>query len=175
MGKLARSNPERERTQPAMGAGVAIAANDQAAGKTQAQLRPDNVDDTLSRLIDVEHPDAGGRSFDPERGQQLLPDLAGASSAACRGDGVVGRRECQFRIVNLEATTFDVEEPTGPAKIVQQVTINVQKIGIFADASNDMLIPYLGQQRAAKLSQGNAPSGSACGFTRQLPLCTAYD
>jgi hypothetical protein len=70
---------------------------------------------------------------------------------------MVGRGERQFRVMNLEATALDIEEPAGAAEIVQQMTVHMQKISIFADARNDVLVPNLGQHRTARLSQDNPP------------------
>ena len=44
---LGRPDPERQRAQPAMGAGMAVAANEGRARQAEAQLRPDDVDDPL--------------------------------------------------------------------------------------------------------------------------------
>ncbi|OIQ65249.1 hypothetical protein GALL_531940 [mine drainage metagenome] len=58
--QLARPDPESERTQPAMGAGMAVAADDQATGKAETKFRSDDVDDALPRLVDIEHGDTAG-------------------------------------------------------------------------------------------------------------------
>ena len=61
--------------------------------------------------------------------------------------------------MNFEATVLDVEQPAGAAEIVQQVTIDVEKIGILTDTGNDMLVPDLGQQCATGHFQIEPPSG----------------
>ncbi len=48
-----------------MGAGMAVAADDQAAGEAEAEFRSDDMDDALTRLVDIEHGDAAGRCFNP--------------------------------------------------------------------------------------------------------------
>ena len=58
-----------------MRAGMTVAADDQAAGKTKAEFGSDDMDDALTRLVDIEHHNAAGRSFDPQSRQQFLPDL----------------------------------------------------------------------------------------------------
>ena len=134
MRQFARADAERQRAEPAMGAGMAVAADDQAAGKAQAQFGPDDMDDALPGLVDVEQLDAAGRGLDPQRRQQFQPDLAGAGAARRRRDRVVRRREGQFRIVDGEVAALEVEQAARAAEIVQQMTIDMQQIGIVADA-----------------------------------------
>ena len=114
------------------------------------------MDDALPRLIDVEQLDAACRGFHPQRRQQLLPDLAGPGAAVRRGNGVIRGREGQFRTMDLEAPALDIEQPARTPEIVQKVPVDVQKIRIFAQASDDMLVPDLGQHRTAGLSQGQS-------------------
>jgi len=59
-----------------MGAGVAVAANDCTPRQAEAKLGPNDVNDTLSWLVDVEKLDAAGRGLNPQSRQQFLPDLA---------------------------------------------------------------------------------------------------
>src|SRR5581483_1158603 len=42
---------------------------------------------------------------------------------------------------------------------MQQMAVDMKEIGILAQASDDVLVPDLGQHRAARLSQGNPPFG----------------
>ena len=136
-----------------MRAGMAVAADDQAAGKAEAEFGPDDMDDALTGLVDIEHRDAAGRGFDPQGRQQLLPDLDGAGPPARRRNGVVRRRESQFRIVHRKAAAFEIEQAARPAEIVQQVAIDMEEIGIIAEMRDDMLVPDLGQQCTAGLLQ----------------------
>ncbi len=47
----------------------------QAARQTQAEFGSDDMDNALAGLIDIEHPDAAGRSLRPQRRQQFQSDL----------------------------------------------------------------------------------------------------
>ena len=132
MRQLARPDAERQRAQPAMGAGVAVAADDQAAGKAEAEFGSDDMDDALPGLVDIEHLDAAGRGLDPQRRQQFLPDLAGAGPAARRRNGMVRRREGQFRIMDRQIAALEIEQAARAAEIVQQMAIDVEQIGIVA-------------------------------------------
>src|ERR1700688_532389 len=77
MRQLARSDTEGQRAQPAMRTGVAVATDDQATRKAEAEFGPDDMDDALTGFVDIEHRNPAGRGFDPQRRQQLLPDLDG--------------------------------------------------------------------------------------------------
>ena len=56
--ELRRADAEGERAHAAMGAGVAVAADQRRAGQRQAQLGADDVDDAVAVLADVEQADA---------------------------------------------------------------------------------------------------------------------
>ena len=148
MGQLAGADAERQRAKPAMGAGMAVAADDQAAGKAEAKLGSDHMDDALPGFIDIEHPDAGRRRLGPQARQQLLSDLAGAGPSARRRNRMIRRCERQLRIVHRQVAVFEIEQATRAAQIVQQMTIDMKQIGVVADATDNVLVPDLGQQRS---------------------------
>ena len=150
MGQLAGADAERQRAQPAMGAGMAVAADDQAAGKAEAKLGPDHMDDALPGFIDIEHPDAGRRRLGPQARQKLLSDLAGAGPSARRRNRMIRRCERQFRIVHRQVAVFEIEQAARAAEIVQQMTVDVKQIGVVADATDDVLVPDFGQQGSAR-------------------------
>jgi len=88
-----------------------------------------------------------------ERRQQVLPDLAGPGAVMRRGNGMVGGRKGQFGIMDLEALALEVEQAARATEIVQEVAVDMQEIGVVADARDDMLVPDLGQHRATGLLQ----------------------
>ena len=98
-----------------MRAGMAVAADDQTTGKAEAKLGSDDMDDTLTGLVDVEHLDADGRCFGPQTRQQFLPDLARAGPSSRRRNRVVRGRERQFWIVNRQTTALEIEQNARPA------------------------------------------------------------
>src|ERR1700721_3054740 len=102
-----------------MRTGVAIAADDQAAGQTEAKLGTDDMDDALTGLVDIEHRDAARRSFGPQPLQQFDSGLAGAGPAMRGRNRVVRRSGRQFRIVDGKIAALEVEQPTGPSEVVQ--------------------------------------------------------
>jgi hypothetical protein len=146
--ELAGADAEGERAEPAMGAGVAIAADDQAAGEAEAELGADDMDDALPRLVEVEQPDVAGRRLGPQRRQQIPPGLDRAGPPGRGRNRMIGRGEGQFGIVDRNIAAFEVEQAAGAAEVMQQMAIHMQQIGIIADASDDMLVPDFGQQRA---------------------------
>src|SRR5258705_293586 len=78
MRQLARPDTEGQRAQPAMRAGVAVAADDQATGKAEAKFGSDDMDNALPGLVDIEHLDASGRRLGPQAREQFLSYLARA-------------------------------------------------------------------------------------------------
>jgi hypothetical protein len=56
--------------------------------------------------------------------------------------------------VNLEPTAFQIEQAARAAKIMQQMAVDMEEIGIIADLSNNMLVPDLGQQGTTGPFQG---------------------
>jgi hypothetical protein len=55
--------------------------------------------------------------------------------------------------MHRKVAALEVEQAARAAEIVQQMTIDVEEIGITADMRDDVLVPDLGQQRAAGLLQ----------------------
>ena len=58
MGDLRCADAKGKGAEGAVGRGVAVAANDAGTGQRQALLRPDDMNDALARIVDVEQPDA---------------------------------------------------------------------------------------------------------------------
>jgi hypothetical protein len=56
--------------------------------------------------------------------------------------------------MDVKIPAFEVEQATRPSEIVEQMTIDVKKIGIIANSGDDVLVPDFGQQRTSGLFQG---------------------
>jgi hypothetical protein len=56
--------------------------------------------------------------------------------------------------MDAKIAAFEIEQATRPAEIVEQMTIDVEKIGIIANFGDDVLVPDFGQQRTSGLFQG---------------------
>ena len=82
--------------------------------------------------------------------QQFQPDLAGSGAAMRRGNRVVRRCKGQFGIVDLKLAALEVKQAARAAEIMQQMAIDMEKISVVADVSDDMLVPDLGQHGAAR-------------------------
>src|ERR1700753_545286 len=126
MRQLAGAYSEGKRAEPAMCAGVTVAANDQAAGQAQAEFRPDDMDDALARLFDIEHGNAAGRCLDPQPFQKLQSGLAGAGTSARRGNRMVRCRKRQFRVMDREIPALEIEQTARSTEIVQQMAIDME-------------------------------------------------
>ena len=48
--------------------------------------------------------------------------------------------------MNFQAAALEIKQAPRAAEIMQQMAIDVKEIGILAHASDDMLVPDLGQQ-----------------------------
>src|ERR1700722_10331110 len=81
---------------------------------------------------------------------------------------MVGRRKRQFWAVDGEIAALEVEQAARAAEVVQQMTVDMQQIGIVADAENDMLVPDLVQHGTAGLFQGRSSLFEEC--RRHVPL-----
>jgi hypothetical protein len=138
---------------------MTVSAYNQAARQAQAEFGSNDMDDALARLIDIEHLDAAGRCLGPQRRQQFLSNLDCAGPTARRGNGVIRRREGQFGIMDLEASTLEIEQAAGPSEIMQQMAVDMKKIRILAYSGDDVLVPNLGQDCSARLTQGSPPFG----------------
>src|SRR6266545_4816435 len=66
---------------------------------------------------------------------------------------MVRRREGQFRIMDGKVAVLKIQEAARTAKIMQQMPIDMEEIGIITDMSDDVLVPDFGQQRTAGLFQ----------------------
>ena len=146
--QLARADAEGQRPHAAVRAGVAVAADDEAAGQAQAELRPHHVHDALAGLVDVEEADARLPRLGAQRFEQLRADLGGADAAPRAGDGVVGGGERQVRAVHGNAAALQVEQPARAAEVVQQMPVDMQQVGIVAEVGDHVGVPDLGKQRA---------------------------
>jgi hypothetical protein len=133
------------------------------------------MDNALPGLVDIEHLDASGRRLGPQAREQFLSYLARAGPTARRRDGVVRRREGQFRIMDGKVAPLKIQEAARTAEIVQQMTIDMEEIGIITDMRDDVLVPDFGQQRTAGLFQWLSSFWlfMAGGIRRGPPLCTA--
>ena len=89
------------------------------------------------------------RRFRAQRRQQFLPDLDRAGAPLRGRYRVIGRRKGQLGIVDRKPTALDVEQAARAAEIVQQMPIDMEKIGILTQSCDDMLVPDLGQHGAA--------------------------
>ena len=105
MGNFGGADAEGQGAHRAMRGGVTVAANDGHARPAQALLRPDHMQDALTRIVDAEMRDAGARRFIGEclRHRALLGIGDGAEIAAVGWDIVIRRREGPVRGAGRQA------------------------------------------------------------------------
>ena len=115
---LAGADAEGERAERAVGAGVAVAADDGHPGPGQAQLGADDVHDPLPLVAervegDAELPAVGLQRLDLRR-RLPVGDLDGRPRAAGRGRrGVVHRRHRAVRPADAQAALAQDRERLG--------------------------------------------------------------
>ncbi len=162
MRDLAGADAEGERPHAAMGTGVAVAADEERAGKAQAQLRPDDMDDTLAGLADIEQPHAMLFAEVAQILEQPSAHDAGVGAAGRGGDGVVGRREGEARIAQPVAFLRDIQDRASAAQIVQQMAVDMEQGVVVAEIGDDVLVPDLVEERLAGHSPITAPNSAHC-------------
>ncbi len=74
--------------------------------------------------------------------------------------------------MDLEVAAFEIEQAARSTEIVQQMAIDMKEIGVIAEMGNDVLVPDLGQHRAAGVFQWPIlPLASqASGIRRRQPF-----
>ena len=146
---LGGADAEGQRAQRAVGRRVGIAADDRLAGQREAELRPDDMDDTLARIErrDVGHAEVGDIGFEgldlPAR--LRLGDTVPA--IGCR-DVVVDHGERCFGPAHPAAGGAQTGKGLRTMHLVEQVAIDVEHAGAVVEVLHDVRVPYLVEQRA---------------------------
>ena len=128
---LAGADAEGERAEGAMGAGMAIAADDGEAGEGEAEFGADDVDDALAAAAEVVEGDAElaavlAHGFDlaPGHGFVDIVLIDGGDVVVEGGEGEVGAADGSAG----EAEAF---EGLGAGDFVDEVAIDVEEGGVF--------------------------------------------
>ena len=148
MAELRGADAEGERAQAAMGRGVAVAADQRRARQGQALLRPDDMDDAVAVLADVEQAHARLGGVGAQAAQQRRTRREGLLGAAGPGrDGVVGRGRHQARLGQRIALVHHLAQRPCARQVVQQDAIDVQQHEAAAQVGDDVAVPDLVVQR----------------------------
>ena len=147
MHQLRGADAKSERTHAAMGAGVAVAADQRRAGQGERQLRADDVHDAVAILAEVEQADAVlGRGGAHVADQRLAGRKGLLGAARCCRDGVVGRAVDQPRLRRRIALLDGFLQGARAGQVVQQQAVDVQQHEAVAEIGDDVAVPDLVEQ-----------------------------
>ena len=166
---LAGSDPEGQRTEGSMRAGVAVAADDRHARLGQPELRADDVHDALVRTPqavqrNAELPAVRGQLVDLGRGE-LVEDR---QAARVSWDAVVGRGDGPLGMAHLEPALPQTGERLGTGDLMNEVEVDREHRRGLRILADEMVDPDLLEQRSragahgpARLAQAPARIGRA--------------
>ena len=152
---LGRPDPERQRPEGAMRAGMGVAAHDGHARLGQAQLRPDDMDDALARIADAVEGDpelATVRVQLLHLGGRLLVEEW--ETAGGRGHGMISGGDGPFGMPNGQPALAQPGECLRARDFVDEVEVNREdgrRAGIIGD---DVVIPDLLDERSMAFGFG---------------------
>ena len=153
---LARADAEGQGPECAVGAGVAVAADDRQAGERQAQLGTDHVDDPLVAAVDVIERHAKLAAIRPQRLD--LPPRQGVANVelVLRRHVVIDRGERQVGPADPPARQPQALERLRTRHLVNQVPVDIKQRrlvgGSHLVALPDFLEQGLGHQRLPQLA-----------------------
>ena len=144
-----RSDAERQRTKSAVGAGMAVAADDGHARLSEAQLGADHVYDALVGRIKIEERDSeffaiALQSLDLQPGNRI----ENRSAAWLGGDVVVDRREGSLRLPDQAVSDAQAIEGLRRSDFVHQMEIDIKKRQAVVGNANYVLVPDLVEECA---------------------------
>jgi hypothetical protein len=128
MGRFARADPPRDGAEAAVRAGVTVRAHEEHPGLRDAELGADDVDDALTVVVEVEHPDPG-RCAPPAHVAEQHPagGIGVGGAARRRRDRMIGRREREVGPPHRDAGALDPEQVGSGFQVVDQVPIHVEQ------------------------------------------------
>src|SRR6202043_3408084 len=142
------------------------------AGQAQAELGPDDMDDALAGLADIEEAHALLAAQAAEILEQAKPRGCGPNAAGSAGNGVIGSGKGEAGVAQAIALFLDVGDSAPATEIVQQVAVDMEEGVAVAEIGDDMLVPDLVGQRLPGHSITSLPparrKGARGSFTDHL-------
>ena len=147
---LRRTDAEGDRTEGAVRAGVAVAADDRHARLGETQLRADDVDDALVEVAERVQPDTEllgvlAQRLDLGAGDGVLDRLVPVDGR----DVVVLGRDGQVGAADGPAAEPQPIERLRAGDLVDEVQVDVEEVGFAGHRPYDVLVPDLLGQRPA--------------------------
>ena len=166
---LAGADAEGQRAERAVRGGVGVAAHDRHAGLGQAQLRANDVDDSLVGV-------AQGVQADAELLGVLTQgvDLGAARNVrdgqvdVDRGRVVILGRDRQIGAANLSSREAQALERLGARHFVHEVEVDVEQVGgAVLPLGHDVVSPHLFCHRSAHCSSSGPHFGDTVSYIRR--------
>ena len=149
---LGRADPERERAEGAVGAGVAVAADDRHARLREPELRADHVHDAAPRITQAQQLEAvlarvALQLADLPR-RRLEPDRQPAEHLGAVGrHGVIERRDRALRSPHAEVARFQLGESLRRGDLVREMQVDGEHRGRLGGFGQDLVrLPDLLEQ-----------------------------
>ena len=156
---FAGADAEGHRAHGAVRGGVAVAADDRHAGLRQAQLRADDVDDPLLRVVQIVEPDAKLLAVVAERVDLLLGDRVEDRQRPIRGRNVmVGRGHGPLGPAHFATGQSQTFESLGAGDLVNQMEIDIQNRRLPCLGSDDVGVPNFVEHRARGSGSHQSPA-----------------
>ena len=138
----------RQRTERAVGRGMAVAADDGGAGQGEALLGPDDVDDALALVVlvvvlDAEVLDVFGQGLDLDARLLLLDPQAAIGGR----DVVVDDGECLSRRADFSPGQPQSFECLRAGHLVHEMTVDIEDAGAIGLAVDDVGVENLVVER----------------------------
>ena len=142
---LAGADAKGQRPEGAVGAGVAVAADDRRARQRHAQLGTDHVHDPLMSALDIVQRDAKLAAVGPHRLDLLARQWVANIELVVGRHVVIDRGECQVRPPHAAARQPEPVKRLRTRHFVNQVPVDVQERRLVG-RRHDMAIPDLLKQ-----------------------------
>ena len=145
---LRGADAEGQRPQGAIGGGVRVTTDDGHAGQRSAFLRPDDVDDAVTRVADPEVRDLPLVDIVFERIQLHARDGIADDGLVVGRNIVIEHRQVGIQAPGFAAGQLQTLEGLRRGDFVDQVAIDVKQGGPVVVSANDVGVPEFVVQRA---------------------------
>jgi hypothetical protein len=169
---FAGSDTECQCSKCSMRTGVAVAADDGHAGLGDAELRADDVDDTLLAAADVEEFDAELLAVLAQRrdlpGCDLIDDVEAFRQRS--RDVVIDGGNAAVWAANFAAGESQSFEGLRRGHFVQQLEIDIEQGRFALGLGDDVLLPYFFEERSWCVAHISLSGARVVGEARPWPI-----
>ena len=174
---LGRADAERKRPERAMRRGMTVTAHDDHARSGESELGPNNVNDALPRIVDVEQSNVEAFSVVTQRVHLPSSDhIKHGQGPVRRRHIVIDGRDRQIGPTNYASRGGEALEGLGRGDLVHEVQVYVQKIRLTLARAHQAAGPHFVEQRARRrfrLRVAHGDTSALAAPTRAPPSATA--